>query len=113
MQMRLPGSPNGHLSRDGRAMVLPPLGAGRTRSILEGVLAAAGIRVAAIPSAIWKRTHSITRREYTNVDRAGAVAGWPSRTFLFARKANCDRAEAALIGIAVLTKGHGNDAATS
>jgi crossover junction endodeoxyribonuclease RuvC len=78
-------------------------GFGRTRGIIEGVLAAAGIPLEMIAPPVWKRVSSIAPgKENKDSARSVAISRWPSQAALFARKCDCDRAEAALIGLAGL-----------
>jgi len=73
-------------------------GFGRSRGIIEGVLAAAGI-----PPTVWKRGANIAPgKENKDSARSVAISRWPSQASLFARKCDCDRAEAALIAVAGL-----------
>lgn len=84
-------------------------GFGRSRGIIEGCLAAAGIPITMIAPPIWKRASNILPgRENKDSARSVAISRWPSKAELFARKRDCDRAEAALIGVAgLLRKGGG------
>ena len=76
-------------------------GFGRSRGIIEGVLAAAGIPLTMIAPPVWKRAANIAPgKENKDSARSVAISLWPSQAVLFARKCDCDRAEAALIGIA-------------
>jgi crossover junction endodeoxyribonuclease RuvC len=76
-------------------------GFGRSRGIIEGVLAAAGVPLEMIAPPVWKRAANIAPgRENKDSARSVAIARWPSQAALFARKCDCDRAEAALIGLA-------------
>ncbi|WP_442753856.1 hypothetical protein ACNHKD_12730 [Methylocystis sp. JAN1] len=80
-------------------------GFGRSRGIIEGVLAAAGIPVEMIAPPVWKRASGIAPgRENKDSARSVAITRWPSQAALFARKCDCDRAEAALIGLAGLMR---------
>jgi crossover junction endodeoxyribonuclease RuvC len=80
-------------------------GFGRTRGIIEGVLAAAGIPLEMIAPPVWKRVSSIAPgKENKDSARSVAISRWPSEAALFARKCDCDRAEAALIGLAGLSR---------
>ncbi len=80
-------------------------GFGRTRGIIEGVLAAAGIPLEMIAPPVWKRASSIAPgKENKDSARSVAISRWPSEAALFARKCDCDRAEAALIGLAGLMR---------
>lgn len=59
--------------------VVGAFGFGRSRGILEGVLAAAGIPVVLIAPPVWKRTHGIPAgKEHKDMARARAIARWPS-----------------------------------
>jgi crossover junction endodeoxyribonuclease RuvC len=76
-------------------------GFGRSRGIVEGVLAAAGVPLEMIAPPVWKRAANIAPgRENKDSARSVAISRWPSQAALFARKCDCDRAEAALIGLA-------------
>jgi crossover junction endodeoxyribonuclease RuvC len=78
-------------------------GFGRTRGIIKGVLAAAGIPMEMIAPPVWKRCAGIAPgKENKDSARSVAISRWPSQAALFARKCDCDRAEAALIGLAGL-----------
>ena len=80
-------------------------GFGRTRGIIEGVLAAAGIPLEMIAPPFWKRASNIAPgKENKDSARSVAISRWPSHAALFARKCDCDRAEAALIGLAGLLR---------
>jgi crossover junction endodeoxyribonuclease RuvC len=80
-------------------------GFGRTRGIIEGVLAAAGVPLAMIAPPSWKRVAGIAPgKENKDSARSVAISRWPSQAALFARKCDCDRAEAALIGVAGLMR---------
>ena len=81
-------------------------GFGRTRGIIEGVLAAAGIPLVLIAPLVWKRGANIAPgKENKDSARSVAISRWPSQAPLFARKCDCDRAEAALIAVAGMQKG--------
>ncbi|MBG0795905.1 hypothetical protein IYY11_21335 [Methylocystis sp. H62] len=80
-------------------------GFGRTRGIIEGVLAAAGIPLELIAPPVWKRASNIAPgKENKDSARSVAISRWPSQAAIFARKCDCDRAEAALIGLAGLLR---------
>ena len=80
-------------------------GFGRSRGIIEGVLAAGGVPLAMIAPPVWKRVSSIAPgKENKDSARSVAISRWPSQAALFARKCDCDRAEAALIGLAGLLR---------
>ena len=76
---------------------------GRSRGVIEGVLAAQGIPVRFVTPSWWKRRVGIPPgRDMKDMARSVAIAHWPDRAELFARKLDHDRAEAALIGLAYL-----------
>ena len=78
---------------------------GRSRGVIEGVLAAAGIPVVMIAPPSWKRAAGIAPgKENKDSARAAAIARWPAMAAHFARKCDVDRAEACLIGWAVLQR---------
>jgi len=80
-------------------------GFGRSRGIIEGALAAAGIPLEMIAPPVWKRAANIAPgKENKDSARSVAISRWPSHAALFARKCDCDRAEAALIAVAGLAK---------
>jgi crossover junction endodeoxyribonuclease RuvC len=85
--------------------VVGAFGFGRSRGQIEGVLAALCVPVEMIAPPTWKRAASIPPgREHKDVARSRAISRWPSQAALFARKADCDRAEAALIAAAGLAR---------
>lgn len=76
-----------------------------SRGIIEGVLAAAGVPLVMIAPPVWKRGAGIAPgKENKDSARSVAIARWPSQAELFARKRDCDRAEAALIGLCGLMR---------
>lgn len=80
-------------------------GFGRSRGVIEGVLGAAGLPVVMIAPPVWKRAAGIAPgKENKDSARAAAIARWPAKADLFARKCDIDRAEAALIGWAGLQR---------
>ena len=80
-------------------------GFGRTRGIIEGVCAAAGVPLAMIAPPTWKRSAGIAPgRENKDSARSVAIARWPAQAALFARKGDVDRAEACLIALAGLLR---------
>lgn len=80
-------------------------GFGRSRGVIEGVCGAAGVPVAMIAPPVWKRAAGIPPgAENKDMARARAIARWPRHADLFARKKDCDRAEAALVALAGLAK---------
>ncbi len=80
-------------------------GFGRSRGVIEGVLAAAGISLTMIAPPVWKRAAGIAPgKENKDSARAAAIARWPANADLFARRKDIDRAEAALIGLAGIAR---------
>jgi hypothetical protein len=76
-------------------------GFGRSRGVIEGVLAACGVPVTMVAPPVWKRAAGIAAgKENKDSARAVAIARWPTQAELFARKMDIDRAEAALIAVA-------------
>ena len=72
---------------------------GRARGVIEGVVAALGLPITFLTPPTWKRMASIPPgAENKDVARVRAIARWPTKAELFARKCDVDRAEAALIG---------------
>jgi crossover junction endodeoxyribonuclease RuvC len=80
---------------------------GRSRGIIEGVLAAAGVPVEMIAPPAWKRAVGIGpgRAGAKDMARSEAIRRWPGKAGLFARVKDDGRAEAALIAIAGLKRG--------
>lgn len=77
---------------------------GRSRGAIEGVLAAQGIPARFVTPAWWKRRAGIPAgKDHKDTARSIAIARWPDRADLFARKLDHDRAEACLIGLAFIT----------
>jgi crossover junction endodeoxyribonuclease RuvC len=74
---------------------------GRSRGVIEGVLAAAGIPAAMITPAHWKRLIGIApgKEGAKDAARSEAIRRWPGQAGLFARVKDDGRAEAALIAI--------------
>jgi crossover junction endodeoxyribonuclease RuvC len=78
---------------------------GRARGVIEGCAGALGLRVVFLTPPVWKKQAEIPAgRENKDLARTRAIARWPAYADLFKRKADCDRAEAALIGIAGLLR---------
>jgi len=79
---------------------------GRSRGVVEGVLAAAGIPAQHIAPAAWKRAVGIKpgKEGAKDAARAEAIRRWPSHASLFARVKDDGRAEAALVGAAGLMR---------
>lgn len=81
---------------------------GRSRGVIEGVCGAAQVPVAMLAPPVWKRHANIPPgAENKDLARARAIARWPAKADLFARKKDVDRAEAALIALAGLEKSRG------
>ncbi|WP_034996688.1 hypothetical protein [Beijerinckia mobilis] len=79
---------------------------GRSRGVIEGVLAAAGIPATFIAPASWKRSVGLSMAS-KDAARAEAIRRWPRHAELFARKKDDGRAEAALIAVAGILKMEG------
>ena len=77
---------------------------GRSRGVVEGVLAAAGARSQFLTPAFWKRAVGFPPGRDKDASRAAAIQRWPARAELFARKKDDGRAEAALIAAAGLLR---------
>jgi crossover junction endodeoxyribonuclease RuvC len=82
---------------------------GRSRGVVEGVLAAAGIPAVHIAPASWKRAIGIKPGKDGAKDaaRSEAIRRWPGQAGLFARVKDDGRAEAALIAVAGLLRNGG------
>ena len=82
---------------------------GRSRGVIEGVCAAAGLPIAFLTPACWKRTVGIAPGKDGAKDaaRAEAIRGWPAKAALFARVRDDGRAEACLIAMAGLARDGG------
>jgi crossover junction endodeoxyribonuclease RuvC len=72
---------------------------GRSRGVIEGVLAAAGV-----PCQFLKRAVGLPPGRDKDASRAAAIQRWPARAELFSRKKDDGVAEAALIAIAGLVR---------
>jgi crossover junction endodeoxyribonuclease RuvC len=79
---------------------------GRSRGVVEGVLAAAGVPVAFLTPPTWKRAVGIPPGTSGGKDasRSEAIRRWPDKAALFARVKDDGKAEAALIGVAGLLR---------
>jgi crossover junction endodeoxyribonuclease RuvC len=77
---------------------------GRSRGVVEGVLAACGVPATHIAPASWKRAVGLSLAS-KDAARSEAIRRWPSRAHLFARVKDDGRSEAALIAVAGLMKG--------
>lgn len=74
---------------------------GRARGVIEGVAGALGLPIMFVTPPTWKRLADIPPgAENKDLARTRAIARWPTRADLFARKMDVDRAEACLIAIA-------------
>lgn len=75
---------------------------GRSRGVIEGVLAALAVPATHIAPAAWKRAVGIAagRDGAKDAARSEAIRRWPAKATLFARVKDDGRAEAALIAIA-------------
>jgi crossover junction endodeoxyribonuclease RuvC len=72
--------------------------------VIEGVLAAAGVRCQFLTPACWKRTVGLPPGRSKDASRAAAIQRWPTRAELFSRKKDDGVAEAALIAIAGIVR---------
>jgi crossover junction endodeoxyribonuclease RuvC len=78
---------------------------GRARGVIEGCAGAIGLPIVFLTPASWKRLADIPPgHESKDVARTRAIARWPAHAEFFRRKADVNRAEAALIAAAGLAK---------
>jgi crossover junction endodeoxyribonuclease RuvC len=78
---------------------------GRARGVIEGVAGALGVPIVFLTPPTWKRLADIPPgAENKDLARTRAIAKWPARADLFARKCDVDRAEACLIALAGLKR---------
>lgn len=78
---------------------------GRARGVIEGVCGALNIPIVFITPPTWKRLVGVPPgEENKQVARTKAIGRWPAHAELFKRKSDCDRADAALIGLAGLMR---------
>jgi crossover junction endodeoxyribonuclease RuvC len=78
---------------------------GRARGVIEGVVGALNLPIVFVTPPTWKRIADIPPGvENKDLARTRAIARWPTRADLFARKMDVDRAEACLIAIAGLRR---------
>ncbi len=79
---------------------------GRCRGAIEGVCGALSLPIGFITPQVWKRTHSIPPGKDGTKDlaRSKAIALWPAKAELFARKLDHNRAESALIALCGLQR---------
>lgn len=76
---------------------------GRSRGVIEGVLAAAGVPVTFITPPAWKRIVGLAPGRKKDASRSEAIRRWPNHAELFKLKKHDGRAEACLIAVAGLT----------
>ena len=78
---------------------------GRARGVIEGCAGALGLPIVFLTPPTWKRLADIPPgAENKDLARTRAIARWPARADLFARKCDVDRAEACLIALAGLKR---------
>ncbi|WP_018405917.1 hypothetical protein [Methylocystis rosea] len=79
---------------------------GRSKGVIEGVCASAGLPVAFLTPCAWKRAVGIPPGKDGAKDaaRSEAIRRWPGKADLFARVKDDGRAEAALIAVAGLLR---------
>ena len=78
---------------------------GRARGVIEGVAGALSLPIVFLTPPTWKRLADIPAgAENKDLARTRAIAKWPARADLFARKCDVDRGEAALIALAGLMR---------
>lgn len=79
---------------------------GRSKGVIEGVCAAAGLPVVFLTPPVWKRAVGIPPGKDGAKDaaRSEAIRRWPGQAALFARVKDDGRAESALIAVAGLMK---------
>lgn len=70
---------------------------GRAVGVVEGVMDGLGIPVSWVTPAKWKKAMGLGADK--EASRQKAIRQWPSQSFLFARKKDHGRAEAALIAL--------------
>jgi crossover junction endodeoxyribonuclease RuvC len=82
---------------------------GKTVGVIQGVCAALSLPISFITPQVWKRTHSIPpgKDGAKDLARSKAIALWPAKADLFARKLDHNRAESALIALCGLKKAQG------
>jgi hypothetical protein len=76
---------------------------GRSKGVIEGVCAAAGLPVTFLTPPCWKRAVGLSLAS-KDASRSEAIRRWPRHAHLFARVKDDGRAEAALIAVAGLAK---------
>jgi crossover junction endodeoxyribonuclease RuvC len=82
---------------------------GRSRGVVEGVLAALGVPATFIAPGSWKRAVGLPASGdgAKDASRSDAIRRWPRHAALFARKCDDGRAESALIGLAGILRERG------
>jgi crossover junction endodeoxyribonuclease RuvC len=88
-----------HVSARPREGAVGAFAFGRSRGIIEGVMAACGVPVLFITPASWKRAVGLSLAS-KDAARSEAIRRWPSHAALFARCKDDGRAEACLIAVA-------------
>lgn len=73
---------------------------GRSRGVIEGVLAAAGVPCQFLTPPSWKRAVGLPPGRDKDASRAEAIRRWPAQADLFKLKKSDGLAEAALIAVA-------------
>jgi len=82
---------------------------GRARGVIEGVAGALGVPIVFLTPPTWKRLANIPPgTENKDLARTRVIARWPGQAELFRRKADVDRAEASLIGLAGILRERAN-----
>jgi crossover junction endodeoxyribonuclease RuvC len=79
---------------------------GRSRGVIEGVLAAAGLPCTFLTPPTWKRAVGLPPGRDKDASRAAAIQRWPAKAELFSRKKDDGVAEAALIAVAGIVREH-------
>lgn len=77
--------------------VASSFGFGRSKGVVEGAAAAAGLRIIYVTPALWKRQMKVTAKKGSSRDLA--TDRWPKFADQFKRVKDDGRAEAALIGL--------------
>src|SRR4029077_16454492 len=78
---------------------------GRARGVIEGCAGALGLPIVFLTPPTWKLPADIPPgAENKDLASTRAIARWPARADLFARKCDVDRAEACLIALAGLKR---------
>jgi hypothetical protein len=78
---------------------------GRARGVIDGCAGALGLPIVFLTPPTWKRLADIPPgAENKDLAHTRAIARWPARADLFARKCDVDRAEACLIALAGLKR---------